>query len=464
MERTVLCLSCLNGEIKAAVSQRGAIAGFWERPASLDDFANFTPVALEAAEKTKYSGEPVAIVLSHARLSDQLTEVPPVKGWKLERFLRRRVEQLKTFDGEAAWSYQRAMRTKNSEATLLHLFPKALLDQLTQGCDKADLRLARVLPTTAVLANQLKELPLEKDEVALLAAETGPTTSVVIGRRDGRVCLGRVLTETWNTRPDRVAVDLTRTIGFAEQQTGLGVSSVWIFGGGARERLPEMQAALKLPVKVSPVEWTPSYWAQQAARVPEKEDGNLISYEQRQAPMRRRVLTATGLVLLLLLLAAAGAAGVLEIMRGREQKSIDQQTADMVRLQEERSTWERRHRELDRKQRFVEKVTDEKPEPVPAWFLGYLGDAVPEDLLLTELQVKNTNDVWSIRLAGVAQPTTNPAPQMVFSQALISLTNNLTAGPFHFNITRSVPADVAAVVTNAVRPTDLNFELEGFIR
>jgi hypothetical protein len=472
LHRSILCLSCLNGQFKAAVFNRGSLAGSWEHTESIDDFSSFPAVLKEAVEKTGYSGDHVAMVLAHPRLSNQLAEVPPVKGWKLQRLLRRRVDKLKTFEGEAVWSYQRAMPIKNSQAMLVHLFPKPLLDQLASGCTQRNLHLVRALPTTAVLSSQLKALPLEKDEVALLAAETGPTTTVVIGRRDGRVCLGRVLPDTWNTRPDRVAVDLTRTIGFAEQQTGLGVTSVWLFGAGTQERLPAVQALVKLPVKASPVEWTPTYWAEQAARLPEKDDGNLISHEQQQAPMRRRLLTATGLILLVVLLAALGTAGAFEWLRGKELKEIEKQTAVMIRLQEQKTDWERQHRELERKLRFIGNMTEEKPAPVPASFLGYLGDAVPEDLLLTEVRVKNTNDAWSVRLAGVAQPTTNTAPDAVFSEALALLTNNLVTGPFHLNITRSVAGDdeMAARPTpdtrpaNAQRQAEKVFKIEGFIR
>ena len=49
-----------------------------------------------------------------------------------------------------------------------------------------------------------------------------------------------------------------------------------------------MQAFMKVPVHISPVEYTPFYWTEQASRLPEKNDGNLVSLEVRQAPQRRR--------------------------------------------------------------------------------------------------------------------------------------------------------------------------------
>jgi hypothetical protein len=465
MDKTGLCISFLSGEWTAASFRKDSRAATWQRPSPVEDFAALPSVVAETLTNTRPESKLVRLVLAHARLSDQLSEVPPIRGWNLDRFLQRRIEQLKTFEGEAAWSYQRAMPTKNSDAVLLHVMPRALLDQLTQGCDKSGLQLVRVLPTTSVLAAQLKELPLEKDEVALLAAQTGPTTSVVIGRRDGRVCLGRVLAGTWNSMATRVAVDLTRTIGFAEQQTGLTVASVWLFGPGAQERLPEMQGLLKLPVKASPVEWTPGYWAEQAARLPEKEDGNLITPEQRAAPQRRKLLTVTGLVLLVWLIVALVTALVLGLVRGKELKTIERQTADMVRLQGQKTEWEQKHRELDRKARFIQKVMDEKPAPVPAWFLGYLSEAVPDDLLLTQAEVKSTNDVWSVRLAGVAQPTTNASPETIFNEALALLATNLATGPFHLQLKPVLEDEPRAAQRGKVgRTNELSFKFEGTIR
>jgi len=475
MDRTILCLSCLNGQFKAAVFDRGSAAGCWERPDPVDDFGGVAAVVKEAAAKTRYVGHQVSMVLAHPRLNDQIVEAPPVRGWTLRRFLERRAQRLKTFEGEAAWSYQPAMPTRASGALLLHLFPKTLLDQLATGCEEADLQLVRLLPTTAVLASQLTELPLEKDEVAMLAAETGSTTTVVIGRRDGRICLDRVLRSSWSTEPDRLAVDLARTIGFAEQQAGGTVTSVWLFGAGAQGRLPEMRSRLKLPVSSSPVEHRPLYWAEQAAKLPAEDDGDLVSLEAREAPQRRRLLTVTGALLLILFLASLATAGFTELLRRTGLQTIEKLNADLARQRQLRTEWRQRHAELMRKKDLVRIVSEEKPPPVPGWLLGYLSDA-PDDLLLTELRVVRTNDLWSFRLAGAAQPTTNAPPAAGFQKAFADLTNSLATGPFHLKITRSALGDGSASAASAAADASLQptvapngemqhtFVLEGVIR
>jgi hypothetical protein len=475
MDRTILCLSCLNGQFKAAVFDRGSAAGGWERPDPVDNFGSVAAVVKEAAEKTRYVGHQVSMVLAHPRLNDQIVEAPPVKGWTLRRFLQRRAQRLKTFDGEAAWSYQPAMPTKASGALLLHLFPKPLLDQLAAGCEEADLQLVRLLPATAVLASQLTELPLEKDEVAMLAAETGSTTTVVIGRRDGRICLDRVLRSTWNTEPDRLAVDLARTIGFAEQQAGVTVTSVWLFGAGAQGCLPELRSRLKLPVSPSPVEHRPLYWAEQAAKLPVEDDGDLVSLEAREAPQRRRLLTVTGALLLILFLASLATAGFTELLRRTGLQTIEKLNAEIARQCQLRTEWRQRHAELTRKKELVRIVSEEKLPPVPGWLLGCLSEA-PDNLLLTELRVTRTNDLWSVRLAGAAQPTANALPAAGFQKAFADLTNSLATGPFHLKITRSAlrdgsesvertPADASLQPIGAAEGEKQHtFVLEGVIR
>src|SRR5438477_448231 len=181
MERTILCLSCLNGQLNAVVVDNGSLGRSWQRPGLLEDFSTFGVIVKEAIAETGFSGRQIALVLAHPRLNDQVLEIPPIKGWTLDRFVERRAQRLKTFESEATWNYQRAMPTKNSEAILVHLFPRGFLDQLATGCEEAGLQLVRVLSATSVLSAQLKDLPLEKDDVALLAAETEATTTVVIG-------------------------------------------------------------------------------------------------------------------------------------------------------------------------------------------------------------------------------------------------------------------------------------------
>jgi len=288
MKNNFLALSILNGQVRGVFTRRGNVQASYDGPESLADLTGLAPVLREASAKTGSDAKQLTIVIADPRLSDQLVEIPQIRGATLTRLLERQAQKLKAFPAEAVWSAQPALPIKNTNAVLMHLCPRPVRDHLLQNAREAQLELFRVLPTTAVLISHLKSLPIAKDELVLLAAESGRSITIVVGRKDGRVCLGRVLSHTWNNAPDRVMMDLTRSLAFAEQQAGVPVSSVWLFGEAAEAQLPALQQQIKVPVKVSPVPYSPYYWAEKGASIPEKEDGNLISESLRKAPQQAR--------------------------------------------------------------------------------------------------------------------------------------------------------------------------------
>lgn len=435
LDRNLLSISALTGQLKVGVVRQGTVLRSWESPLPAHDYAEYVGALKQAIPKTLSEARQAVLVLTHPQLSHTVVEMPPARGWTLARLLERQAQKLKAFTGEAVWSCQPALPLKKTEAVLLHLSPKFVLQPWIKAAQEMGLELVRVLPTASVLIGQLKALPLQKDEVALLAAETGDYTTIVIGRKDGRVCLSRMLLNNWNKAADKVAVDLVRSIGFAEQQSGLTVSSAWLFGAGAKERLPALQAALKLPVKLSPVEYSPFYWVEQAARLPEKADGNLISTEVRQAPKRQRFLTAASVLLGLLMLAALATAGVMEFLRKDNLRALAPVNKRISDLQVQQRQLRQSIADVIQLKEALRVVSDQPSPPVPDWFLGYLGKALPDDLVLTQLRVVRTNDWWSVYLAGTAQPATNAAPTAGVG-AFNTFSNSLVTGPFHLALTR----------------------------
>lgn len=469
MDKIALGISLLNGELKAASIGQGSGMDTWESSASADDLAALGAVLAEAAQKTGANGRQASIVLAHPRLIDRVIEIPPAKGWKLDRLLHRRAQATKAFLGEAAWSRQEALPTKQHPAVFLHLCSKAVLDQLTKSCADAQLQLVRVLPTTAVLANHLKALPLQKDELALLAAETGTGTTVVIGRKDGRACLGRVLRSSWDADLDSVGVDLTRSIGFAEQEFGLAVTSVWLFGARAQVQAPRVEALLKLPAKVSPVPYSPFYWAEQAARLPEGQDGNFVSVESQRAPSRRRFLNLTVCLLCLLGVATLATVIVTEMQRRNELRTIAALAVKIDDLRIKQKDIQMALGDLAQKKEMVRVVSDEKPIPAPNWLLAYLSEVMPERLVLSQLQIVRETNLWSVHVAGAAEPDPNRPGASRLSVS--SFSNALATGPFHLKINNAAPDKTAGASSarRGVRPErpekDTNtFIIDGVMR
>ena len=69
MDKNILCLSWLNGQIKALAVRNGSIVKAWERTTMVEDFSTFSDVLKEAVSETGYDGKDVALVLSHSRLT-----------------------------------------------------------------------------------------------------------------------------------------------------------------------------------------------------------------------------------------------------------------------------------------------------------------------------------------------------------------------------------------------------------
>jgi hypothetical protein len=123
---------------------------------------------------------------------------------------------------------------------------------------------------------------------------------------------------------------------------------------------------------------------------------------------------------------------------------VKEEQQEVIKLQALAAQLQINHRELQRlhmdvlaKQRLVEDLGDGRLPAAPAWLLGYLSEALPPDLLLTNLQVRLRNDHWQVRMSGAMQPTTNAQPDLIFSQAINLFSNRLVQGPFQFQITNS---------------------------
>jgi len=396
----------------------------------------------QAVEKTGYRGQTVSLLLAHPRLVQQLVEVPLVKGPSLKKILKRQAQQQKMFSGEAAWSWQGWPTGKGPQRVVLHLFPKPLLTQLLQGCQRNSLYLTSVLPPSAVLHQQLRQLPLEKGEVALLAAETGGSTTIVIGGADGPLFLARTIPGSWNEGAEKLALDLNRTILFVNQQLGVTVTrGIWLFGLAAEEQANAVQRHTQLPVQVSPVTYDPFYWTTEAAKLPLTVAPNFISPDLQKAPQRHVFAKVVAVTTACVLLVSLSVSAYANYQARQEEANIKLLSAQLERLQTQQRELQQRNEKLDRGRQLSQVVLEGRQPPVPMWFLGYLSEAVPSDLVVTNLHIKREDRAWKVRLAGTAQTPSKPVAPETFARATASLADQLSTGPFHLKILRADGAE-----------------------
>jgi hypothetical protein len=286
-----------------------------------------------------------------------------------------------------------------------------------------------------MLHHQITQLPLEKGDVALLAGETGGSTTLVVGRSDGQILLARTLTGTWNDEPERLALDMNRTILFANQQYGnAGIKGVWLFGPGAEEKTKLLQTQIQFPVSVSPVPYEPYYWATEALKLRPEFTPNILSRQMQKAPQRRVLATVVAVCTLLVLTASLAASAYFLKQAKLEGGTIKALSRQVDRLQSRERDLLSMDAELSRKRQVIKLILGERPPPTPAWLLAYLSEAVPSDLVVTNFQIKELDDRYRVRLGGTVQQFAKQPPPTAVSDSIATLKSRLAGPPFHMKL------------------------------
>ncbi len=448
---TGLSITWLNGRFAAIAVQRGVVTGRWVCPETHDAASDLSALFREAVSRTGHQGTTVQMVIAHPRLNQLWLEVPETGGPAVQRFLQRQAQQAKSFEGPAAFSSQPTITSKANRGLLLHLLPQELIGQIERQAEAAGLILTSLLPVGALVQRHLALLPLDKDELAMLAVELGPQTVLVVGRKNGEICLARTLNEGWTRNAARFAAEVNRTSHFVGQQFGLNPASVWLSGAVAPDLLGELQRDFPLPVRTSPVEASEGWWAEESLRSPVVHPANLVGRERLAEPKRRRMLLVTLAVVALLVMASAAVVVGFHFLRVKEQRSSEKMKQSVAQLSKRFQELTVTQAQLTNYQAFIREAVDGRPPPVPAWFLGHLGDVIGPELLVTNLVVRASGDHWRVELAGRLPEVRKSGDSNRLAAALGGLTNRLARGPFHVRfLTDAAPAPNPVGALNAI--------------
>lgn len=439
---TTLSVSWLNNQFKAVAVHRGDVIGAWERPGDTEGPGDFEALIREAIHETGYHGQTVSLLLAHPRLVQQVVSMPPAKGAALQKLIHRQAQQQQMFAGEAAWASQTSPVASGMQNIVLHLFPRLLLNQFIQACTRLGLHLTGVLPASAVLQSQLTQLPLDKNDVGLLAAETAGSTTLVIGRNDGQILLARTVPDTWNLSSEHLAVALNRTLLFANQSYGVTLKDLWLFGPGAQQQCDTLQRHLQLPVRVSPVADETFYWATEAAKLAGELVPNFVIPKLRKAPQRRAFAKVVAAATAVVAIASLAASAYFYSEARETAGNIRALSSKIASLETRQAQLKQLDTELSRKNQVIKLVIGERPPPTPAWFLAYLGEAVPTELVVTNLQVIRDAELWRVKITGIPQQGVKQPQPPPLSASLAQLKTRLSASPFHLRIIE--PMDPAA--------------------
>ncbi len=401
---TLLGVSWVNGRFSAVALHRGVLGVAWTCPSPVRTPKELSATLREAVRRTSFQGTHVSLVLLDAQFTQLWVEVPSGRSGQLAKYLHRQVQQHKSFSGAATWAYQLTVPTKAMGGALLHVMPTELYEGIVDACSDAGLHLMTLTNGSEVLRAQLRFLPLRDDEITVVASAFGDTTTVLVARGDRMPLLVRTIEGTWKTDAGRVAVDLNRTLLYAQQQFGVTVSGAWLSGADIGEQIPALGGFFEVPLKEGLAPAGEFSWAEEAIRLSGETPINLISREHREAPARRTVLRFSSYTAIALLTLSVGLSAFVHYHYLEEQKSI-------LRLSQLEKELQARHRslqgyfaELERKSHFLDVARPDLPDPIATWVLGSVSEALPPDLVLTNLTVLAETNQWRITLSGQVQP------------------------------------------------------------
>lgn len=381
-----------------------------------------------------------------------------------------------------AWVSQPRLHGKTGQGLLLTLLPESFLAQLKRECQRAGLRLKVLIPVSAVLQEHLGKVPRAAEEVVMVVADTNGLTSLLVARPDGELLLGRSMAGGWSLQAERVGMDIKRTGLFVSQQTGQAVNSIWLLGPPAADQMRRLQADLGIPVMPFPQELSPTFWAEAATRWSPERAPNLIPHEPEVAPrqlmVNRVVVTAAAVVTVIAL-----ATGILlEVLSAQERSALLRVQSQLQQLQARHLELQRQTGDVLQRRLAIRELRENRLAPVPAWFLGQLGEACPPTLLLTSSQIHRDGEGWSFAVSGQLEliTKTNSIDQPALDRAVKELSAKLSAAPLHARL--NGPAEVSAVrepaagagafkrwaqskgLNLAGKPADQRFTLEGVLQ
>lgn len=479
---TTLSVAWIFGRFEAVAITRGSVTGSWTAPDPVKDPGQFGAAVKKAVAETGYHGSTLHLVLAHPKLSATHISTPAARGSSLEKLLEREAEKEKTFEGPAAWCYQPTPTSKSGSGVLLHLFPAQLLEQLTRAAQRsAGLSLVAAVPASAVLHGQILGLQVPLTDAIMVLANTGENSLMLVAQREGPVLLARSVPATWEKSLPSLFADLNRTVLYVNEQFGIEVAAIFLFGPGAVEHQAALQAPFEIPVRPSMAEDAPGYWATEVLRVPSALAPNLVSAEQQRAPQRRALLKVVAALALLLMFGALAVFGWSQLYLNNLRKEIEQLERQRTRLRASHRELSGSFAELLGKRALRAEVIEGRVDPLPVWTLAYMSEVVPRELQLDHFNMRRDGDLWRLSLEGHLLPTTNTAPDLLLASLVSTLTNRLSQPPLNMVVesagarqgrrSRATPATLNVLtrwaqrlnmpVTNLVASDSLRFQLEG---
>ncbi len=430
---TTYGISWIYEEFQAVRLSHGKCVERWSATYPVNDLSDFNRAVSSASAKLNMRrGGDIAIAYESDEHLHVFLDIPPMSTRDIEKYLERRVNQEKKFEGTAAWGYRIIRHNDKGEGVLLHIMPRNKLDAIMRICEQSHVIPRRLVPLTDVMAQHYLQLNLPNEQFTLLIALFDSRVEMVVVSGSGEVLFVRELGFHWKFDDmERLRTDMQRTLLYAKQRHASVVTHVSIMGVDAADAENHLQPHFEIPVTSDTDAIDAIFWASEVSTIPRRTTSNLIPPTMRRTITSRQIVRTTTWMAITATIAAIVVVVQVEFLVARYGKKSQQTIALTIELEEEKALWTGRRIHLSEAKKRLEVLTHKAP-PLPAWLLANLGDIVPEDMILNKAEVMRKDRRWVFNLHGATIPSLNDT-----ASTIEELEHRLSESPWNAHVSRS---------------------------
>ena len=430
-QHSVLSVSLVNGRLKAMTILNDSVQQTWEMPGFIRNFKSLHQAISEAIHHTQFLGTHTSILVEDQRFMSLTFHLPTMPLTDLLPILERKAQKAKTWEGPATWRYHLDLQARGQQSVHLEIWPQSFIDEIIQICEDSGLELQMLAPMSALSESQLRTLPVEQDEVAILISMLNGQVTFVAGGEDGSPILTRHLApaQDWVPLGERIGTEVNRTIMFITQQTNLNIPKIWFLGEEEHVTIQEIQPHVSTPIHSCPVTPDWKYWLWVGSTLPIELDNNFTPPEVRRAPLTKMLIKTLAATIAGFLIVGVGATAILEGYFTKNQNHLQAATAQAMALQEDQQHWVSRLVAIHSKRQWAQAITETKTASLEGPLFSYLGNVIPYQMILHKAAVKHIDARWSLELSGSISANLPSALLLVDH-----LAQQLAKGPYHITV------------------------------
>ena len=377
----------LRGTLHIGVRRQRKSLGTWSATEPVRTAEEFAAALDKALAELKFEGTDTFLVYEGEQFTHQPEAAPTFSAGAAKAYLDGRIARYTKERGPVLWVAQPTIGPKEEKAFLLHLMPQAFYNELRRVFLPRRLDLTRILPMVVPLQREMNGFPLARGTPALVAAELAEATIIIVAQSHGPLLFTRTILASLEEAPERVAIEINRSLLYAKQQFNVSVDRIWLVTrtGRATEEVTAKCGAGKV-VMVLPTQ--PDEWVANASRVARSQPVNLIAgylRRKRRAQFIRYGLIAIGWLTMANFVQHLWQA---DTDWRSERQRLQAVQARAPELAAERDRLLARNGTIERERDLRQRIEEAALPPVPAKLLAYLAGVLPADARLNEFNVR----------------------------------------------------------------------------